>query len=194
MSHIILYVFKKWESKISISWSSQSQAVATAGRPNTLRQSHSYEHHVIIKYCLSGCEWQFSGCNSNGVFTSNKVICGRAQFRFFLCDAMHLWFMACIGIWLVLQIPWQLMSRIQYKSAGWMNGLTRGAFVRNLTSTDHTGLGGKTEAAQHKARQRKLPLSASVSATVLVQQMIHWMSHRNGQMKRDLYLSHSLRP
>lgn len=75
-----------------------------------------------------------------------------------------------------------------------MNEFMYGGVVPNEICQDHTGLSGKSETAQHKARERKLPLSAPVSAMVLVQQMISSMSHRKGRTKCDLYLSHSLRP
>ena len=42
--------------------------------------------------------------------------------------------------------------------------------------------------------ERKLPLSALLSVMALEQLMIYCMSHRKGQTKSNLYLSHSLRP
>lgn len=59
-----------------------------------------------------------------------------------------------------------------------LNGFACGGLVETrLAKITPTGLSDET--AEHKALQRKLPLSAPVSATVVVQQMIRWTSRRN---------------
>lgn len=58
-----------------------------------LRKNHSYEHHVIIKYCLPGCVWPFLGDYSTNeysmcVFTGSKMIYGWLHMRLFMCDEL----------------------------------------------------------------------------------------------------------
>lgn len=145
-------------------------------------------NNVRIKCCLSGRVWPFCRDYNTCVFTCNKMICVVIfSGGVLMCNVLHI-----NGVYLYCY----LILLYNIKSNGWYMHIIRGCATLAYPGPDRTQWQNWVlgySAAQSQG-ERKVPLSASLWAIVLKQQMIYYISYRKGQPKNDLYLSHSLRP